>query len=442
MALSLIFLAHGRVPVWATKLEVPGVPWNNRPNDLYFLSQHISDYREGPVNFYTMSIDHPAEELIATPVAYISSDRALELSPQRMANLRRYLDLGGMLVANPEQGSSAFHASVMTLGEMLYPELQWQRAGEDHPLFSILFNIDHHRHTIQVLNNGVRDLIVLPQHDWGLAWQADRNLLAPESRRDTGRLTMNLFALATNRGVLPNRLESDFETRDADVQAQGQVRIGIARHEGNWLIEPAVWDVAGNRLFNATGLEARTVGLPEVPALGEADDRGGGPVLDLSAIADSEVDLVHLQGIEAVPLGSSEIDAIRRYVEGGGTVLVETVGGRGEFARDVERQLRGVFDTRRALPVGAEDPLLSGEQIGGYDVGRISFRRYTTFRLGLPPEPRLRAMYVDDRQRPGVIFSDEDLSLGALGVRRWGIIGYAAEDARRLLTNIALTARR
>ncbi len=436
MALSLIFLAHGHVPVWATKLEVPGISWNERPNDLYFLSRHISDFREGDVTFYTMSIEHPAEDLIATPVAYISSREDLDLTAEQKANLRRYLDLGGMLVANPEQGSSAFASSVDQLGRELYPQLEWERADAEHPIFNTLFEVNPQQHNVEVLNNGVRDLIVLPQgqNDWGYAWQADERFLESigEGRRgDVAKLTMNLFAMATNRGALPNRLEGEMEQRDEDVDETGTVRIGLARPGGGRIIEPAAWDVAGIHLFNRTGVDVELTGAPD----DEGESNGS---LSLSQITDHDLDLVHVAGIDETSLSSAEIEAIERFVEDGGTVLIETLGGHGDFARDLEQQLRDSFG-RRALPVGAEDALLSGEADGGYDVTRINYRRYTAYRLDYPPQPRLRAMHVDDR--PAVIFSDEDLSLGALGVRRWGIIGYAADDARRLMTNIALQVK-
>ena len=438
-AFAVMFLARGRVPVWATKLEVPGAAWNNRPNDLYFVSEHISHFREGEIGFFRASIDRPAAELAATPVAYLSSDRAIDLTAAQMANLRQYLDLGGLLLANPEQASSSFHNAILSLGEAMYPHLSWERAGPEHPIYNTLFKVNPHSHRIHVLSNGVRDLIVLPDSDWGMAWQNDRHLLDPRNSRDTGRLTINFFALATNRGVLPNRLESDIETPDDAITTRGTIRIGLPRYSGAWMTEPAVWDAAGVRLHNHAGLTVQTTALPDVPALGEAGRRGGGEVLELASLGDSDVDLAHLTGIEAVTFSGVEVAAIRAFIEGGGTVLVETVGGHGAFARDLERQLRPVFG-RRAVPVGPEEQLLAGGAAGTYSISHVDYRRYTRFTVDLPPTPRLRAIYHGGR--PAVIFSDEDLSLGALGVRRWGIMGYAAEDARRLLVNIALGSQR
>ena len=37
-----------------------------------------------------------------------------------------------------------------------------------------------------------------------------------------------------------------------------------------------------------------------------------------------------------------------------------------------------------------------------------------------------------------MIISQEDLSLGVLGVTRWGIVGYTKESATRLLANLVL----
>ena len=51
---------------------------------------------------------------------------------------------------------------------------------------------------------------------------------------------------------------------------------------------------------------------------------------------------------------------------------------------------------------------------------------------------RLLSINLDGRA--ALIASHEDLSLGVMGSRRWGVDGYDIDTARRLLTNILLFA--
>ncbi|MCC5828182.1 MAG: DUF4159 domain-containing protein [Phycisphaeraceae bacterium] len=455
---ALMFLSRGRVPVWATKLEVPGVAWNNRPNDLYFLTQALSDLREQELSFYTANLARPADELIDTPILYFSAGREFELTPEQTANLRRYIDLGGMLVLNNEGGSSGFEHSAEDLVAKLFPGRALEPAPADHPLFRSLFNIESGGRHARILSNGVRDKVIFFNQDVGMAWQADRNLLKPDNRSDVGRLAANLFVLATNRGSIPNRLVNRVEVRDRRVDVRHKVTIARPRYEGNWLPEAGAWVAVGNRLHNQRGVHVVTTSSGwETPAELEIPERNRGrnqgmlaeiegEVVDLSALDQSRAQLAHLTGTDEVRFSSAELQAMVNYVSNGGTILVETVGGHGGFAGGVSRQitefLAGVPDHQfmpaRALPLGLESSVISGEGVEGYDASMISFRRFTQVRLNLPARPRLMA--IDHDGRPAIIFSEEDLSLGAMGVPRWGILGYSPEDAQKLMGNIVLTA--
>ncbi|MCC5828183.1 MAG: DUF4159 domain-containing protein [Phycisphaeraceae bacterium] len=455
---GLIFLSRGRVPVWATKLELPGVAWNNRPNDLYFLTRALSDLREQELNFFVANLSRPADELVDTPVLYFSAPGSFTLNDEQLANLRRYIDLGGMLVLNNEGGSSGFEHSVEDLVEKLFPDRPFEAAPDDHPLYRSLFRIDPRRYRTRIVSNGVRDLVVYFDQDVGMRWQADRALLSPDNRSDVGRLSANLFVLATNRGSIPNRVESRLEMRDRRVDVDRKATIVRPRYSGNWLAEPGGWVAVGNWLHNQRGVHLVTSGSKwTAPAEGSIPERNRGrnqsalaetegDVIDLSELGESRATLAHLTGTAVVELSREELAAIVEYVSNGGTVLVETVGGFGEFAGSVSRQLteflRGLDDhgffPSRPLPLGAESSMISGEGINGFDATAVSFRRYTQYRLNLPDRPRLMAL--DHDGRPAIIFSEEDLTLGAMGVPRWGVVGYSRQGAKNLLGNIVLTA--
>lgn len=417
-AFALGFLARGRIPIWITKLEVPGQPTNNRPNDVYFLTRYLSDVREAELNWQWVSLDEDAADWANTPVAYLSSDQPLELTDAQVANLRKYLDMGGLLFLNGEGRSPGFTAWAERLTDRLYPGATLDPLPEDHPLYTLIYPVSPGgRRMLRGYSNGARDLIILTTRDVGMTLQSDRD----PGGGDIWNVMANLYVMVTDRGTLANRLEQAVLAR-VDRNQTGSVQVARARYEGPWDIEADAWKPLGNVLFNRTGLELRQTDVA------------------LDALAGSKAPLVHLAGVKPIELSQAQKQAIKAYVEGGGTVLVETIGGRGDFSVSIQEQLTGLFD-RPPTPVARYEPLLSGQGLGdAFHIRRVVYRPYSVIHLSARNAPRLAAISVGGR--PGVIFSHEDLSLGALGVKRWGINGYQPESARELLVNIILAAKR
>ncbi|RME28656.1 MAG: DUF4159 domain-containing protein [Candidatus Zixiibacteriota bacterium] len=155
------------------------------------------------------------------------------------------------------------------------------------------------------------------------------------------------------------------------------------------------------------------------------------------------IDLVYLGGSEAFSLSPTTIRNLVAYLNNGGTVLIETIGGRGGFAAAVTRQLESVLG-EQALPVDSRHPIITGAMKNtqgdsvGVDMRRVAYRRYSTVTRGPVDEPRLLTLTVNGRV--AVIISHEDLALGVMGCQRWGIDGYDTGSARGLMQNILLYA--
>lgn len=420
-AFALMFLSRGRVPVWANKLQIPGHAWNNYPADLYSLTRYLSDQCEEEVNWQVVSVDLPPEDWLIAPVAYLASNEAVQLTDKQKAALKRYIELGGLLVASPDGGSTTFIESIQRLAADLFPQFELRQITQEHALYRCWRHVtDQRGQTIFTLNNGARDLMVLSQRDWGYVFQSNKE----PAGDPIWDLAANIYAYATDRGALNNRLDPPIETRGGRAFA-GELSVGRARYDGNWLPEPAAWDIQGNFTFNRTGLNVTVT-----PA-------SGSRVLDLDDVAGCDHKLVHLTGTHAIFLSDNQKQAIQRYIDRGGTLLIETVGGQGDFSRSLEKQLSAFFDSF-AVPLTHSDPIISGEGFsGGQDNRRALHRRYAVVSMHLQPKPHLAA-FLDGNGRPTVILSHEDLSLGMLGGRHWNTLGYQPETARKLMTNIVL----
>ena len=376
---AAIFLARGRVPVWATKLRDDEGDWDRRPDDLAHLTAALADWREAELGWQSATLADEPTDWLNAPVLYLSTGRALALEPHEVDRLRLYIDLGGMLVLNPENAASGFQRDLYRWMSGLYPGSVPKPVGEAHPLLTLVEPVDMSKgRRPWVLSQGARDLVVLLPGDWGGRMQG-----RAFGRGDAWEgVLRNLYAFATDRGRHEPRLHQPLGPASVDPPAV-TVRVARALPGAASAVEPISWFALDVRWRASRGV--RTLVKP-VP---------------LHSLYASESDVAHLAGVGAVELSASELASLRRYVEGGGTVLVETLGGHGAFASSVSTQLTEYLG-RRPRRVQFGDGLGS--------VGPVRYRSYTGERFAFGDEARWRVFEVDGRA--AVWVSDLDLSLG------------------------------
>lgn len=418
-AFDLMFLSRGRVPIWINKLEVPGAAWNNRPNDVYFLNRYISNFIETEVNWQIVSIDSEPEDWLSAPLLWLSTPDDVQFTDEQVAKIKHYLDMGGTLLVNPETRS--VRDRVVQLGLQMYPHLAFTDVAADHPIAGLVVGEERARRgpPIKVLSNGARDLIILPQDDWGMRFQADTN--PDPNRAEHWRFITNIYAVVTDRGKLTPRLSSPLVARASRGQA-GTIKVATATIGGAPLPETDVYSTMDNVLYNHTGYDL----LVEEVAL-----------IDIVA---ADPTLVHLMGVNAVELSIAERDAVKAYLEAGGTVLVETIGGRGDFAAAVSRQLAGLVAGQDQLLKNNSNAIITGRGLPeGAARNRRVIYRPLTIEFADPGTDMLLRGYLADSRYP-LLVSNEDLSLGMLGVRQYGINGYSIASARKIMANVLLDA--
>ncbi len=414
-AFALLFLVRGRVPVFLNKLRVPGHAWNNRPQDVAHLTRWASDTVETKLNWQVVSVDADPKVWLTAPMAYLASHRPLDLSDARVQRLERFTRLGGLLLTTAEGGTDAFNESVRRVVGKAYPGRSLTPVPPDDPIFDLLFDLDGHDFRVRSVHNGVRHLLFHFPRDLSRIFHLDRR---GEDKARYWKLMANLYYYATEKaGASPRVAEPVLERSGSG--GGPTVRVGRARYDGNWNPEPLAWEMVSRFLHNEERAETEV------------------RTLDLASLADAELPFVHVTGTDAVDFTDAQIAAVRTFVDRGGTVLFETAGGRGGFAKSAERQLTEVLD-EKARPLLPTSPLLSGEGLDGFDVRSVDYRRTVVFRMGEFHDPRLRAVAIDGR--PRVLFSREDLTHGMLGESVWGVFGYDTASARRIMANLLLWA--
>ena len=422
-AFCLMFLARGRVPVWINKLEIPGVNWNNRPNDVYFLNRYISEYREHEVNWQVVNIDSDPADWISAPLMWISCDDDIQWTDAQVAKIKQYIDLGGTLIANPEGNSRSFRNSIEDLGSRLYPDLKFKDMPADHPMANLLVGEPNQRKgpPVRILSNGARVLIILPEKDWGKKFQADKKPDAEKS--EEWRCITNIYGVVTDRGELTPRLSSPMVQREEHANT-GTIKVVIPEWQdpAGKMPEHDVYRIMRNYMHYETGKQLLVEKMP------------------LSELATADPSLLHMVGVNAIKIEESERTAIQNYLAAGGTILIENLGGTGDFAKSVKEQLGPLFPGDDNTLNARSNKIITGLDLpeGSKNNRRLVYRRLVLERAN--PEARLLLRGYEKGDRFPVLLSYEDLSLGMLGVRQYGINGYGPDTARDLMINILLEA--
>ncbi len=424
---ALVFLARGRSPLLAARLahestDARGNPqrpdWNQRPRDLANLADFTGRGLERELHWQILTPSRPVEEWLDAPILYLSGSAALNLADEVKAKLREYALHGGLIVFNADCGRRPFADSVMRLGRELFPEYDFRMLRPEHPVYNMQYPLSRGRRPprIQALGNGVRELMILiPSDDAGREWQTRRDETALQ-------LGANLYLYAVDTSGMRYKGDRHVVTKDASLRTNRNAAVGRLKHAGNWNPEPAGWERLAAVLHNGydTTLNVRHVD----PAAGDA----------LHGL-----DVLHITGTDDFALDEPAREAIRAFVEHGGTLLIDAAGGSTAFAAAADRELRVLFpdsagELNGALPpthdLFAERPL--------HPPLEIAWRLDALRELGLDRAPRLRGIEIDGRL--AIVYSPHDLSAGLVGHRVAGVIGYTPETATALVARIVLDA--
>jgi hypothetical protein len=447
LSFALLFLSRGRVPVAVNKLRDEAQSWNNRPRDVANLVAWIGDKSETALNWQIVDLGGEPEQWLDAPLLYWASsdcpswlksivrpgegnradrrpagERASDdaiadepepaaLAPPQLQKLKRYLDLGGMLLAVNEGSSRAFAQAIEQAGTMMYPQYAWRALPEDHDAYRLMLPPPGRRPPLRALSNGVRELIIISSDDLASSFQARK-----ADRSGHFETAANIYMNASEMNRPRPRLGQHAAASSPDGDAIS-LQVVRATHQGNWNAEPLAGEL----------LRASALGAGLDLQISEA------PLATIHEL-DPPPALVWVSGTDAIEFDEEQKKSIRACVEEGGVILFETAGGRGEFASAAEATLQELLGVQ-AQPM-LRDPIITGEGVEPLQpLNHMEYRAYSRQELGArESSPRLRGMTIDGKAR--IIFSREDLSHALLDQPLWGVNGYAPSSARGLMKNM------
>ena len=96
---ALLFLSKGRRPVVVSKLKYgEGTEWDSHRSAVGNLTSRVESRWRRDLSWQTIDVNVAmVEDLLESPVLFISGRNRLILTPEQKENLRRYVDQGGFL---------------------------------------------------------------------------------------------------------------------------------------------------------------------------------------------------------------------------------------------------------------------------------------------------------------------------------------------------------
>ena len=430
---ALLFLARGRAPVMMNKLEydvavdrprkgapagVPGT-WNQRPRDVANVARMASKPIESLLNWQVVSLKDNIADLHDAPILYMAGGTSPKLSAEDVARLRTFCEEGGIVLGNADCGSLPFVDGFHKLGEAMFPGRKFRPVPDDSPIYTAEPYPKTRWKTklpLEGLNNGAREVMLLmPAGDPGRTWQAED--FKPFKVDALSQMVMDVLFYSVEQDGLRTRGVTYMLTPDPKAKRGPAIKLARIKYAGGWDPEPGGWRRLTTAMHNdGKGELAVTTVDPATPI---------DPSFKVASLT---------VGGDAVPLTDGQKANLRAFVDRGGLLLVDVLGGdaaNNGYKGAADGAIAAVFpDAPKELAA------LPGNSPVYADLSPsdIKYRRFARPILGKPTTPLLKGF--DKAGKPAVILSREDLSVGLVGQPVDGIVGYAPETATKLVEAI------
>lgn len=405
---ALLFLVRGRRPVLMNKLEFTG-DWNNRPRDAANVTRWMREQFEVGWTWQIIPATVPVKEWHDAPILYISGAQAPRFTNEQVDKLRTFVNQGGIIFSAAECGGAGFKAGIRKIYKRMFPDLELTPCGPKHPVYSSHYNL-RGKPKLYEINNGIRPLVIHTDEDLPKDWQLYRS----SSSKAFETMTNITFYATSARKQFRPRGQSPWPAVET-FTPRSTVKIARLKHNATYDPEPLAWQrfslLMGNR-------EHVKLDVTEPMSIGE--------------LSDQDAKIAAMTGLGSLKLTEAEKVDLRKFLEGGGTLIVDAAGGNEAFAESARKQLDDVLKGNwDRMTVG--DPVFS---LSGGKIKEITLRRATQRGASRAAKPKLRVKTIGNRS--AVLLSELDLTAGLVGYPFPGLSGPIPEDAYRVMRNLIL----
>ncbi|HEX3871557.1 MAG TPA: DUF4159 domain-containing protein [Pirellulales bacterium] len=439
-ALALLYLSKGRRPILISKLKhAPIDDWNHHRTDLGNLTAYVEQRWKRDLTWQIIDVAHASpDDLLQSPVLFLSGRLPPEFSDRQVQNLREYVDRGGFLFAEACCGGQEFDRGFRKLMQRMFPEPEHELRllPPEHPVWTAEERVEaKYLRPLWGVDIGCRTSVVYCPDDLGCYWEIARmgrdDKLPPAIREQVEAarsIGINVLAYATNRELKfkLEGIEPPLTAEDRDPVERGRIWIAKLRHSGGW-------NVAPQALPNLMRTVARNTSLRVNVESRELS------LLDPQIF---EHHMLFMHGRNSFQFSPAERKQLRKFVELGGMLFADAICGSAAFADAFRLEMATVFKEHPLTRIPADHPIFS-TTYGGFDLKRVTLRELEPHADGgqlktvsHQVEPDLEGVKIGDQY--GVIFSPHDLSCALERHETLECPGYSRDDAARIGLNVIL----
>ena len=416
-AFALLFLIRGRNAIVFNKLEFDG-DWNNRPRELASLTRWMSRTFERTVNWQIINLKVPVGEWHDAQILYISGAMKPNFTDAHINKLRQFVHQGGTIFSATECGGLGFKKGIREVYAKLFPEHKLTPLGPEHIIYSdkIQYRLAGAKPRMEMITNGVRPLVIHTDMDVPLSWQLSRTV----SHKWAFQAAVNIVRYVTGN-ITTHRPRGVTHWPPPPKATPGRtVKLARLRHAGNFNPEPLAYTRFARLMAQNAGVGVEVVGP-----------------ISANRLAGSGASVATLTGTGKLELSAGEITALKRFVDDGGTLVIDAAGGCTTFAASAKRVVEKMYGVMKLRTLSSTSKVL---RLEGKAIAKVKYRRRTSLRLGRQTTPALRGVLVGSGRRVGIYLSREDLTAGLVGYTSYTVDGYAPDSAFEIMRNIVLTA--
>lgn len=443
---ALLFLAKGKRQVVLGQLDYSPdktATAAKHPEATRQLVRHLERDWGRDLTWQTVKLEGSSvADLLQTPVLLISGDQPLGFDDDQKQRLKEYVEQGGFLLFEATAGSGCgspvlFEQSVQALCQELF-ENPLERLPPTHPVWFAERKVDPGQLSEDFWVYGVqaccRTAVVYVPLSLTCRWELSdptgrTKFVQPVAQQldSAVALGQNIVAYATGR-ELKDKLDMPSVLVGDTVERSGQ--------RGVLTLPRLAVGAGGDEAERAVPNLARYVDR-DAPIRITTDS----PLIEITPEALEPYAVAWMHGRRDFVLTDPQVVALRAFLQGGGTLLIDSICGNEEFAASVRKQLARVLPDSPLQPLPPDHPLLTSAY-GGYDLTNVTLQMPVRGGSGaLTVEKKTTAAVIEAAKyedRIVVLFSPYDLSCALESQSSLQCPGYPTEDAAKIGINLLL----
>ena len=440
-ALAVLFLSKGRRPVVISKLK-HGDDWDSHRAGIPNLTRRVELRWKRDLSWQTVDMRAASvEDLLESPILFLSGRQAVELTADQKDRLRRYVSQGGFLFIEACDGQGCdgreFDRAIREHLRDMFPDSSLRLLPPDHPVWFAEQKVNpNHLRPLWGLDTCCRTSVVYCPQTLSCYWDLLRferggdypDEIAAEIE-SVVRIGENVVAYATNR-ELKDKL-------DRPAVATAATRTPVTR---GTLFVP--------KIAHGGGADEATNALPNLlKFFGQKAELSVASETRLIAPTDEgllDYPIVFMHGRRAFKFTAAERQALAAHLQRGGFLLADAICASGEFTESFRSEIKAMFPDSKLVRITSSHPLMTPE-FRGFDITTVTLRDPQA-RGGDDPlvarnvkaAPLLEGLEIDGRL--AVIFSPYDLSCALENHASLDCKGYLKADAAKIGVNVLLYA--